>query len=157
VARKEITVTIEADNRDQGKMFYIRELSATKAERWAARALLALARSGVDVPPDIASSGLAGVAAFGIRAFAGVAFADAEPLMAEMLTCCQIIPDPSRPQVRRAMIEDDVEEISTLLRLREEVLSLHLGFSLRDYRSTLTAPAPMTDDHSSNTATYRVQ
>jgi hypothetical protein len=137
--RKELTLTIDTPGRDVNKTFYIREMSAMKAERWAARALLALLKSGVDIPEDVAQAGLAGVAAIGLRAFGGINFADAEPLLAEMMSCVQIVPDISRPQVRRAVIEDDIEEVATLLRLREEVLSLHLGFSLGAYRSKLMA------------------
>jgi hypothetical protein len=160
MARKEIIITIDDDGRDRGKAFTIRELSAMKAERWAARALLALMHSGIDVPEDVADAGFAGIAAIGVRAFAGVDFAEAEPLMAEMLTCCQIIPDPSRPQVHRPIIEDDIEEVATLLRLREEILSLHLGFSIAGFRSTRIPPPPMpppTVGVSLNTATSRVQ
>src|SRR3954449_6524728 len=142
MARKELTLTIDTPGRDVNKTFFIREMSATKAERWATRALLALLKSGIEIPDDIAQAGLAGVAAMGLRAFGGIDFADAEPLLAEMLSCVQVIPDASRPMVKRALIEDDIEEVSTLLRLREEVLSLHTGFSLRDFRSKLTAANP---------------
>jgi hypothetical protein len=154
--RKELTLTIDTPGRDVNKTFYIREMSAIKAERWATRALLALLKSGIDIPEDIASAGIAGVAAMGIRAFGGINFADAEPLLAEMLACVLIVPDISRPQVRRALIEDDIEEVATLLRLREEVLSLHLGFSIGAYRSKLTA-ASQTVGITPNTETSAAQ
>jgi hypothetical protein len=159
MARKEITITIEDGGRDDGKVFFIRELSAMKAERWATRALLALMHAGVEMPDDMTDAGFAGIAAVGVRAFARLDFADAEPLMAEMLTCCQIIPDPSRPQVRRALIEDDIEEVSTLFRLRQEVLSLHLGFSLAAFRSTLISQqtAAAVEADLSSIGTSRVQ
>jgi hypothetical protein len=73
-----------------------------------------------------------------------------------MLACVQIIPDASRPMVRRALVEDDIEEVTTLLRLREEVLSLHTGFSLRDYRLKLTA-TQSTDGNTPNTETSQKQ
>ena len=154
--RKELTITIDTPGRDVNKTFYIKEMSALKAERWATRALLALLKSNVDIPEDIAQAGMAGVAAVGLRAFGGIDFTDAEPLLAEMLACAQIIPDASRPMVKRALIEDDIEELSTLLRLREEVLSLHLGFSLRDYRSRLTS-LNQTDGNTPNTETSQKQ
>jgi hypothetical protein len=154
--RKELTLTIDTPGRDVNKTFYIREMSAMKAERWAARALLALLKSGVEVPDDIAAAGLAGVAAMGLRAFGGIDYADAEPLLAEMMACVQIVPDISRPMVRRAIIEDDIEEITTLLRLREEVLSLHTGFSIRDFRLKLTA-ANQTTENSPNIGTSQKQ
>ena len=60
------------------------------------------------------------------------------------------------PMVKRALVEDDIEEVTTLLRLREEVLSLHTGFSLRDYRLKLTATQP-TDGNTPNTETSQKQ
>jgi hypothetical protein len=154
--RKELTITIDTPGRDVNKTFYIKEMSALKAERWATRALLALLKSNVDIPEDIAQAGMAGVAAVGLRAFGGIDFSNAEPLLAEMLACVQIIPDASRPMVRRALVEDDIEEVTTLLRLREEVLSLHTGFSLRDYRLKLTA-TQSTDGNTPNTETSQKQ
>jgi tail assembly chaperone len=137
--RKEITVTISAEGRDQGKVFYLREMSAVRAEKWATRVLLALGRSGAKIPDDVGMSGLAGLAAIGLRAIAALDYRDAEPLLDEIMTCVQIIPDPSRPMVRRATIEDDFEEVMTLVQLRDEVLSLHLGFSIAASLSKLAA------------------
>ncbi len=42
MARKEIFYTVEDKGRDHGKVFYIREMSATQAEWWAIRAGLAI-------------------------------------------------------------------------------------------------------------------
>ena len=127
--RKTATITIEAAGRDFGKVFLLREMPASQAEKWAARAFLGMARSGVEIPDNIASAGLAGIAALGLRAIGGMAFADAEPLLDEMFACIQYIPDPTRPAVVRALIEDDIEEIATRVRLRKEVFGLHVDFS----------------------------
>jgi hypothetical protein len=153
--RKTAIITIDSPGRDFGKVFELTEMSATKAEKWATRALLALLRSGVEVPEDIASAGLAGVAAMGIKAFGGINYADAEPLLAEMMSCVVVIPDPSRPQVKRPIrTDDDIEEVATLLRLREEVITLHTGFSFQGVRSRLMTPAS-TQDALPNTKTSR--
>lgn len=147
MARRTVDVTISAEGRDAGKVFRLTEMTASQAERWATRALLALGRSGVDIPEDVAQSGFAGVVAIGIRAFAGIPWELAEPLLGEMFTCVSIMPDPSRPTVIRALIEDDIEEIGTRLVLREEVIALHSGFSisalLSKFRAALNG---MTDD-----------
>ena len=66
--RKTKTVTIESENRDHGKCFLLTEMSAAAAEKWAARAFLALAKSGVNLPDGVADMGLAGVAAAGAGA-----------------------------------------------------------------------------------------
>lgn len=142
--RKTATITITDDGRDKGKVFVLRELPASQAEKWAARAFLALSRSGVDIPENIANSGLAGIAVLGLKMLGGMTFADAEPLMDEMFRCIQIMPDPSRPEVIRPLIDrgsdgDDIEEISTRVRLRREVFQLHVDFSAADVRSSLTS------------------
>lgn len=133
---------IDRPGRDYGKAFFIRELPASQAEKWAARAFLGLAKSGIDIPDDVSNSGLAGIAAMGLRAVGGMQFDLLEPLMDEMFTCVQIIPDPSKPQVVRALIEDDIEEVSTRLQLRKEVFVLHVDFSMAGALLTsATAPA----------------
>jgi len=134
--RKTHTIVIDAEGRDKGKMFILNEMSATQAEKWAARALLAMAKSGMEVPDDIATAGLAGVAALGIKALGGMSFADAEPLLDEMFAMVSFIPDPSNPIIKRGysgvgpLIEDDIEEISTRIRLRKEIFFLHVNFTM---------------------------
>jgi hypothetical protein len=136
MGRKTRTIVIESEGRDQGKMFTITEMSPSQSEKWAFRALLALAKSGVEVPDDIATSGLAGVAALGIKAFSGLRFEDAEPLLDEMFAMVSFIPDASRPAVKRGfggvgpLIDDDIEEIKTRLTLRKELFALHTDFSM---------------------------
>lgn len=128
--RKTLTVRIDADGkRDAGKAFLLTEMPAMQVERWAIRALLALSKSEVSIPPDIARSGLAGIASLGLRAISRIPFHEAEPLLAEMMGCVQIIPDPSRTHVVRPLIDDDIEELATMGRLRMEVFTLHTGFS----------------------------
>ncbi len=134
MGRKSKTIVVEADGRDKGKMFTLNEMPPSQAEKWAFRALLALAKSGVEVPEDIASSGLAGVAALGIKAFSGLRFEDAEPLLDEMFAMVSYVPDPSKPAIKRGfagvgpLIDDDIEEISTRLLLRKELFALHTSF-----------------------------
>jgi len=128
MARKVIEYTVLDEGRDQGKVFQIREMSASQAEMWAARALFAMARNGIDIPDDIAESGVAGLASFGVKAICGMSFDDAQPLLNEMMQCVKVMPDPNRPEVVRALIEDDIEEIGTRLKLRKEVLKLHTDF-----------------------------
>ena len=127
--RRVSTVTIDAEGRDKGKVFKLTELPAMQAERWAMRAFLGMAKAGIDIPEDIASAGLAGIAMIGIKAVGSMQFGDAELLMEEMFTCVQIIPDPSRPIVVRALLPDDIEEVATLLLLRKEVFGVHVSFS----------------------------
>lgn len=128
MARKVEDYPVTDAGRDRGKVFRLTEMPATQAEKWAGRAFLALARSGVEIPDDIASAGLAGIVAMGLKAFAGMAFTDAEPLMDEMFRCVQRVVDPSNPVYARSLIEDDIEEVQTRLKLRMALFKLHTEF-----------------------------
>jgi len=142
--RREITVAIAAEGRDKGKHFRIREMPAMDGEWWATRLLLLLAKSGTDVPPEILSAGMEGIAYFGIKALAGVDPRAAKELLDEMLTCIKIIPDPAQPAFVRDLVgQDDIEEVRTLATLRDEVLKLHTGFSIAERLSaSLSPPIP---------------
>lgn len=115
-------------NRDYGKRFKLVEMAAGPAEKWATRAFLALARSGVDIPEDIATAGWAGIAVTSLKMIAGIHFAEAEPLMDEMFACVQFCPDPARPEFARPgpVMENEIEEVGTRLKLRWEVVHLHV-------------------------------
>ncbi len=132
MARKVQSVTISQaeNNRDSGKVFILTEMPASQAEEWALRALSALAGSGVDVPDDIATSGMQGVFRMGLAAFGGLPWDKAKPLLGEMFACVRIQPNPSNPDIVRSLVEDDIEEISTRILLRKNLLTLHVGFLL---------------------------
>jgi hypothetical protein len=148
MSRKRHIVQIEAEGRDKGKHFLVTEMSAWDAEKWATKALLALGRSGVDIPDDAIDAGMAGVMAAGLSGFARLPYDDAAPLLDEMMACVAFVPDPSRLDsvtgrpIARALLkgeDGDIEEVATLVRLRSEVAELHLGFSLAAVLSTLAA------------------
>lgn len=135
MARRIQTLTIDAEGRDQGKIFVLKEMPAEQAEKWAGRAILALAKSGVEVPDDVAAAGLAGVASVGIKAFGGIAWDMAEPLLDEMFTCVTIQPNVDKPQITRRLVEDDIEEVATRLKIRIALFELHTGFSVPAIKS----------------------
>ena len=128
MSRKVIDYTVLDEGRDQGKVFQIREMSASQAEMWAARAFFAMARNGIDIPDEIVDAGMVGIASFAIKAICGMTFDEARPLLDEMMACVKVMPDPNRPEVVRALIEDDIEEVRTRLKLRKEVFKLHTDF-----------------------------
>ena len=128
MARKVLTVTIMAEGRDTGRAYLITEMPASQAERWGARAMNSMAKALGGFPESLLESGLAGLTAVALSAFARSHFDDIEPLLDEMFTCIKFIPNPQNPNVVRPLIEDDIEEVSTRLKLREEVLGLHLNF-----------------------------
>lgn len=148
--RKELDITITEEGRDHGKVFHIREMPASQAEKWAMRALLAVAKSGVDMPDDLASGGMRGIALVGIQAVLRMNFEEAEPLLDEMMECVSMKPSLT---VVRALIEDDIEEVATRIRLRQEVLQLHTGFSFGDSLPAQTSQTKPPVSPSSNTQT----
>lgn len=129
MARRTVQVRIADDNRDKGKVFLLTEMDAERAEDWGMRALLALTAAGAEIPDDFEGAGMAGIAAMGVQALQGLRYDDVKPLWSEMMECVQIIPDPARSEVVRGLVADDIEEISTRLRLRKEIVELHVNFS----------------------------
>ena len=134
MARKVVTVTIPQEGRDKGKAFLLTEMSASQAEKWALRALLALSRAGFEIPDGAA--GMAGIAQVGFQAFGRVDFHDAEPLLDEMFTCLKCVPDPNKPEITRPLVDDDIEEVQTRIYLRGEIFRLHVDFSKLAGQST---------------------
>lgn len=149
MARKTKTIRIPAgDSRDAGKTFLLTEMSGAEAEKWAIRALGAIANSGLDIPPEVIRMGMSALVAIGFRGMMTMSFADAEPLLDEMMECVQIVPDPKKPDIIRPADDEDIEEVSTRLMLRSEVFELHTGFSPADFLSKLGTSAIQTQDTS---------
>ncbi len=129
MARNVLDYTVTTDGRDKGKLFRITEMPASKGEKWAMRAILALMGERVDIPKGFEKKGMSGMAELGLKMFSSLKWESAEPLLDEMMECVQFIPDPSKPQIIRKLFPEDIEDISTLITLRKEVLTLHVGFS----------------------------
>jgi hypothetical protein len=126
--RKTSTYTETADNRDKGKIFKLEEMSADQAEAWALKAFFAIMNAGIELPDEVADLGFAGIATAGLKALGKVDYETARPLLDEMMTCIQIIPDPAKPNVARALFPGDIEEVATKLKLRKAVFDLHVAF-----------------------------
>lgn len=144
MARKTKIVKIESEGRDKGKVFMLTEMPASRAEKWAMRAFLALAHAGVEVPEEMQGLGMSALAIIGLRALSRVSFAEAEPLMDEMMECVQAVPDPSKPAIIRGLYEDDLEEVASRAYLKSEVFELHTNFSVAAVISGSWAAAPST-------------
>ncbi|HEX2753720.1 MAG TPA: hypothetical protein VHP34_11570 [Alphaproteobacteria bacterium] len=146
--RKEIDITISDDGRDFGKVFHIREMPASQAEKWAFRALMAVGKSGVELPDGFAQGGMKNVAILGVYAVMRMNFDDAEPLLDELMGCVSIRPSKD---VIRPVIEEDIDEVATRIKLKQSVLELHTGFSFGGSLPAQTSQMPMTSPDSSNT------
>ena len=124
MARKTINVTIDTDGRDKGKTFKITEWSAAKAENWAIRAFLAMVKGGVQLPDGYADGGMAALAQAGFSMLCKASNSEVIPLINELMDCVEIV----ETKITRSMVEDDIEEVATRIRLRTEVFKLHVGF-----------------------------
>jgi hypothetical protein len=128
MARKELVFTAP-DGRDKGKTFLVTEMSAYGAEMWAIHAFMALGRHGIQLPEGVDTQGLAGLSRVAMELFCKIPFAEAQELLDELFTCIQILPNKNDSSVRRSLVEDDIEEVSTRIKLRMETFKLHVGFS----------------------------
>jgi hypothetical protein len=158
VARRREKLVIERPGRDQGKVFWITEMSAADAEYWAGRLLTLLAKGNQQVPPGFFQMGMEGIAAWvAVHGVGGIDWMVAKPLMDEMIDCVTIQPDPNR-NLTRALIDDDIEEITTRMAIREAWFDTHLGFSVRErYFNWTTEPLAETSPTGQNIATFPQQ
>jgi len=132
MARKETTFVADT-GRDTGKQFLITEMSASQAENWAFRVILAIGNAGIEIPEGLAAQGMSGLLAIGYMNLLKIPFEAAEPLLNEMMDCVQIIPSVN---VKRKLFEDDIEEVITRLQLRKSIWDLHMDFFLDSNQST---------------------
>jgi hypothetical protein len=118
--------------RDKGKVFVLTEMPALKAEKWALRGVMALAKAGVEIDPD--GGGMAAIAVAGLKALQKLDYPEVEPLLDEMLDCVEIQPSPNvvRPLMRNGAEGDDIEEIRTIWDIRERVFSMHTSFFFQE-------------------------
>lgn len=130
MTRKTAIYTVQAGGRDTGKVFHLCEMPADQAEKWAIRALLALGRAGIDLPPGSEREGIAAIARAGLDALIRVNFGDAEPLLDEMMeSCVEIAPGGERgARLNWTEAKRSIEEVATIVQLRREVFRLHTGF-----------------------------
>ncbi|MDB5777611.1 MAG: hypothetical protein JWP38_3744 [Herbaspirillum sp.] len=128
MARKVLKYKITDAGRDFGKVFVLTEMPARLGHQWATRALFAVMNGGIEIPENILSAGFAGIAAVGIKALGRVSVEVADPLLQQLMECVQILPDPTRPEVMRTLVVDDIEEVKTIFLLQKEVLTLHIDF-----------------------------
>lgn len=135
MARKTRTWTVpgtradEIGQRDCGKSFLLTEWPADKAERWALRALFAVGSVVQDVPDDIKSLGMSGVAAIGFKALQGIPPEVGVPLLDELMECVQYVSDAG-PLPLLTGTNSQIEDVRTRMLLKMKVFELHTGFSL---------------------------
>jgi hypothetical protein len=143
LGRKVHTWVVETEGRDRGGIFTLTEMSAVDATDLCLRAMQMVARGGVDIPPHIFSMGVAGLVTMGAGAvLAGLGktpWYEVKPLLDALLPCVTTYRPPTGQIDLRGWqtISQQIQEPTTILQLYEEVVSLHLGFSLRERLSSL--------------------
>lgn len=138
-------------NRDAGKRYYLEEMPALKAERWARRAIGAMSRQELDVREEFGKLGFLGFYLLGMQALAGGDMDAIDGLMDEMLTCVRI--QESEQVIRPLGGDGDIWELSTLYHLRKELIELHMGFTFAELASMLVAAASAKPQDSQSTPT----
>ena len=127
MARKEITVTIP--DRDRDLTFRIREMPATKLERWVLRALLLLVGGAAATPTGVdVEKGIAWLSDNALSALGKLDYEEAAPLLDELLACCSRVDAGIEQQMTPDVVDGVIEDVRTLFRLRKEALALNLGF-----------------------------
>jgi hypothetical protein len=131
------TTWVTPYGRDAGGEFLLAEKPAVQATEWFLRATQLLVRSGADVPPNIFAYGPMGFAALSVgtilTGLGKAPWAEVKPLLDELLGCVASYRPPGAavPIIDQRVIRTQIAEPATLLQLYEEVVSLHLGFSIR--------------------------
>ncbi len=137
--RKTAVVKIEAEGRDKGKQFIITEMAAEPLEDWALRALLGIMKHAdfdPSVGQELLTNGAAGLASLGMAALMRMDHTDLRPLLEEMMACVELIPDPTKPDIKVSIsaFPEQIEEVATRVKLRSEWFVLNLGFSIPGVR-----------------------
>lgn len=138
MARKQIEITITDENRDHGKSYRITEMPATRAQEFADRVFFAAMNCGVKLPGEIGQIGMAELWAAGLAVADKIPYDWAKPMLEMLMDCVDI---PTDAGVYRKRVESDIEEITTVFRLRKEALKLHFGFFVAGGGS-ISAQAP---------------
>ena len=128
-----VVSNVPDSNRDKGKLFIVTEMSAAEGEYWSTDFIHAVAQSGIVLPEDFSKLTVAGAAALGLKALGGLPRTSLDSLIARMMACVEYVPDQARPEYRRGgkgqpMLDDDIEEVSTLLKLKAVVFGLMTNF-----------------------------
>lgn len=132
MARKTITITIK--DRDKDLAFQLTEMPAMKAEKWKIRAIMLLLSSDIEMPQGASieegiNQFMAGGAEKLFKALSKVDVDKAINLFDDMLySCVQLSTQGVNTQLNEAIIDSNVEDSSTLTKLRFECLKLHFDF-----------------------------
>ena len=132
--RKEVTVTL--NDRGNELTFRIKEMPATKAERWIIKLAGALSATGVfsaDVADGVdAQKAIADFLLSGGLSKLGAVTKDydevIQPLIDELYTCVEQKVGNAYFALTPDVIDAKIEDVRTLFNLQKEIVKLHLDF-----------------------------
>ncbi|WP_063657823.1 hypothetical protein [Candidatus Arsenophonus triatominarum] len=125
MARKEITWTVEENNRDKGKTFFITEMSAWEAEELAQEIYRAMGTADFgSIPTDVIAMGCAGLATLGLSVLSATSTEMAASISSRLLSTVKISVDTGYRDIKPF----DFEEVSTIRTLKDKVFELNFGF-----------------------------
>ncbi|WKS98302.1 phage tail assembly chaperone [Gallibacterium anatis] len=113
--------------RDKGTKFIIEEMPIAKADKWAMKLFLALSGAGFDT--SSLNNGMVSVAGLTVAVLKNLPEEKVIALADELLECVKIVPDGGQPRALNLNF-NDIQDVTTLFKLRMEVLKLHIGFLL---------------------------
>lgn len=140
MAREFIDVEIGDTGRDAGKVFRITEMTAEDAEWWALRAMSVIVEADTDGTLEKLMGMMVGetekLSTLGvtqvIRLLAKADPYKVRPLWDEMKACWSLVPEKG---ITVSLVENSIEEVSTLLTLRMKTLELHFDFFMRSIQT----------------------
>ena len=146
--RKEITVTL--NDRGNELTFRIKEMPATKVERWIIKLAGALSATGVfsaDVADGVdAQKAIADFLLSGGLSKLGMVTKDydevIQPLIDELYTCVEQKVGNAYFALTPDVIDAKIEDVRTLFNLQKEIVKLHLDFFVPGADSASTSRQP---------------
>ena len=116
----------------QERTFRITQMPATKAERWANRAMFLIIGAGKDIKKDATLDDV-------IRMIASIDYDKAEPLYNELIECCTFLPDGNANGAGIGCTQDTIDaqiiDPMNLYKLRMAAAKLNFGFFMSALQS----------------------
>lgn len=131
MARREIHFKIEDKaSRDFGSEFIITEMSAWDAEELAQDIFRSMGDSGFSgISPDVINMGCAGLATVGLSVLSAASPDVSKQLRDRLMSTVQIvIRHDGHENVRPVNGREDLEEVSTIRKLMDEVFKVNFSF-----------------------------
>ncbi len=124
---------------DRGRelLFIIKEMPASKLEKWLMQVVLLLSKSENQLNEYADSNIISNLLTKkGLSLLSSIDFNKAEPLLDELFSCVHRKVDNALIAVTPQNIDTFIEDVETLFRLRLEVLKLNLSFFIQENHLT---------------------